>query len=248
MGEFVSPADPIFFVHHSNIDRLWNTWTTKQVAAGLPTLPTGADLAPWTNEPFAFFHDAAGRGLPDVIAGDYATIGDFDYAYTPGSGDAPPAAPIVAMADLAPVKATKLVGAFAANKAGSGTLAVAPERLTAAAQPGVSSDIYAVIEVKVPADAMRIQFAVFVNAPPNKVGALDATSPSYAGAFQLHGGHAHTPTMRFIVDLSGALEKLSAAKLLIPGKPLNVAVVPRDLDGTKRSLAGELVSVEIRSF
>jgi hypothetical protein len=54
--------------------------------------------------------------------------------------------------------------------------------------------------------------------------------------------------MRFIVDLSGALEKLSAAKLLIPGKPLNVAVVPRDLDGTKRSLAGELVSVEIRSF
>jgi hypothetical protein len=39
MGDFLSPVDPVFFMHHSNIDRLWTVWTAKQVRLGLATLP-----------------------------------------------------------------------------------------------------------------------------------------------------------------------------------------------------------------
>jgi tyrosinase len=45
MLNFLSPVDPIFFLHHANIDRLWDVWTRKQAAHKdsnqYPTLPEG---------------------------------------------------------------------------------------------------------------------------------------------------------------------------------------------------------------
>jgi tyrosinase len=38
----LSPVDPIFFLHHSNIDRLWDVWTRKQIAKRYSQLPNGA--------------------------------------------------------------------------------------------------------------------------------------------------------------------------------------------------------------
>ena len=69
MLNFMSPVDPIFFLHHSNIDRLWEIWTRKQAAAGYPALPEGKDLEAWSNEPFLFFVDEKGRPL-SATAGD----------------------------------------------------------------------------------------------------------------------------------------------------------------------------------
>jgi tyrosinase len=36
MTNFLSPVDPIFYLHHSNMDRLWDVWTRKQQALRLP--------------------------------------------------------------------------------------------------------------------------------------------------------------------------------------------------------------------
>lgn len=63
MTNFLSPVDPIFFLHHSNMDRLWDVWERKQKRQKLPTLPTGDDLSTLSNEPFLFFVDADGNYL-----------------------------------------------------------------------------------------------------------------------------------------------------------------------------------------
>jgi hypothetical protein len=39
MGTFLSPTDPIFWLHHCNVDRMWALWELKLTKAGRPTLP-----------------------------------------------------------------------------------------------------------------------------------------------------------------------------------------------------------------
>jgi len=84
----LSPVDPLFFLHHSNIDRLWDVWTRKQIATGLPFLPEEADKEAWSKEPFLFFIDEDGKPAKTTTAGDYADISAFNYTYQPGSGEA----------------------------------------------------------------------------------------------------------------------------------------------------------------
>ena len=101
-GRFLSPVDPIFFLHHGNIDRLWDVWTRRQTGASAADASEGADLTAWSDEPFLFFSDASGQPVKKTKAGDYAEMSAFDYDYAPGSGEdevpvavaaAPPAAP-----------------------------------------------------------------------------------------------------------------------------------------------------------
>lgn len=37
MGSFMSPLDPVFYVHHANVDRLWAEWTLENPTKTLPT-------------------------------------------------------------------------------------------------------------------------------------------------------------------------------------------------------------------
>ena len=53
MVSFLSPVDPIFFLHHGNLDRLWDVWTRRQIALKRPTLPQGAES-----------HGVVGRAVP----------------------------------------------------------------------------------------------------------------------------------------------------------------------------------------
>ena len=48
-----APLDPIFWLHHCNIDRLWDVWLLRDPSHQNPT------TASWLNESFAF-HDATG--------------------------------------------------------------------------------------------------------------------------------------------------------------------------------------------
>jgi tyrosinase len=115
MQNFLSPVDPIFFLHHANIDRLWYVWTRKQQMCGYPIFPDGdpkeagdavpgSDYDVWSKEPFLFFIDSKGQPVSKTNAGDYAAIGEFDYDYQPGSGEeilAPIVAPVPAVQYLA---------------------------------------------------------------------------------------------------------------------------------------------------
>jgi hypothetical protein len=39
MASFMSPRDPIFWMHHANVDRIWTSWMRAQQALNLPIIP-----------------------------------------------------------------------------------------------------------------------------------------------------------------------------------------------------------------
>jgi len=61
-----APLDPMFWLHHCNIDRLWEVWVQRQKQLGnLDRNPKNGGLASsggWLDEPFDF-HDAAGTAV-----------------------------------------------------------------------------------------------------------------------------------------------------------------------------------------
>ena len=72
-----SPNDPIFWMHHANIDRIWTIWRQKHAGQVFPKS--------WLNESLGGFLDVAGRPVPPVLAQttlDPAAFG-YDYQFDP---------------------------------------------------------------------------------------------------------------------------------------------------------------------
>jgi tyrosinase len=70
-----SPLDPIFWLHHSNIDRLWKKWIALGNGRANPT----ADAA-WMTQTFTFF-DENGAQVPLTGAQILDTVAQLDYRY-----------------------------------------------------------------------------------------------------------------------------------------------------------------------
>jgi len=66
MGGFsTAPLDPMFWLHHCNIDRLWEVWVQRQKQMGnLDRNPKAGTLVAegWLNQPFGF-RDATGAAV-----------------------------------------------------------------------------------------------------------------------------------------------------------------------------------------
>ena len=236
MGDMLSPVDPIFFMHHSNIDRLWDVWTRKQQARNLPTTPQGADLATWQQEPFLFYFDHNGQPVPNGRAGDYVTIGRFDYRYQPGFGEqvVQEKAPRPAPAERT-FAATLSKGTLDFQGPTTATARV-PAALTHPADAAAAPPLFARVTIQVPEHTGGTRFHVLVN-PPAGSRSVNFRAPSYAGTFSFFGshkhGHAHHDrTVTFTVPLTGALRRLVAAGTIKAEDPLRVHVVP-DVQGVR---------------
>src|SRR5262245_31650632 len=138
MVSFLSPFYPIFFLHHGNIDRLWDVWTRRQKALGRPTLPQGADLTAWSAEQFLFFSNESGQPVSKTSAGDYAAMSVFDYDYSPGSGE--DLVPAVVAALPAPACTQRFSAQITSAAIGAGEPAGGVAQVPAAALQAVSPD------------------------------------------------------------------------------------------------------------
>lgn len=249
MGAFLSPVDPIFMAHHANIDRLWSVWTGQQEAAGQPTLPT-VGLADWKKEPFLFYIDSQGKPVTTkTTAGDYATISDFNYTYTQGSG-----------ATSAAARESSSRGVTNARRV-SGTIRTGDMTLTRSAVADVSlpaltlrtartglQHVRAHITIVPPPDPRNVRFHVFVNPPENEF-ALDPSHPSYAGTLQFFGRMPHPHPVTFTIGLEDTIEALRNARMLSDTGALQIHIVPQTRGVALRDLPQATVSaIEISTF
>lgn len=218
MTNNLSPVDPIFFLHHSNMDRLWWIWEDKQRALGLPTLPTGRQtLAEFKNDQFLFFWTAEGRPVLDGRAGDYIDPARFDYGYAEPVGQ--DLMKLVAAMKQKPAPAPLLLASAPTRKA--------VDDLSDWAVGTASKQLLAIISFTRPENSAR-EYTVLLNAPDD-VKSAGPDSPYYTGAVTFFGGHM--PNMghnyRYIVALKPELVAKAGGHLdLRLAAPLNDAGAP----------------------
>jgi tyrosinase len=260
MSAFLSPSDPIFYMHHSNIDRLWDVWTRKQAAqnsAAYRILPPAADVPAWNSEPFLFFVGADGNPAPKSQSGDFNEIANFNYDYQPGSGDivvprAPPTAGVAA------------ARSFSASVAGMTGVSAVPANLAVALPADADSigglRLVAVVTVELPDDARDLRLHAILNPPPG-LRSISPADPGYVGTFELFGGHGHgaaaagaaeghpqRPKVTFSLGLTDAAVRLRGTARLKPGDPLNLRIVADTAGLTLEPVDVKVLDVTIKAL
>jgi tyrosinase len=178
MTNFLSPVDPIFFLHHANMDRLWDVWTRKQIALKQPFLPPEDELKVLSEESFRFFVDASGNYVLDGKAGDYLSTDRFNYEYDgEGFGESLIGKPKLT-AQAAPTVAARLNGNAASIEFSTAVLS----QLRATEEN--SRSLVAQVTVTRPEGTRQIN--VFVGAPADATD-LGTDSPYYVGTVGFFG-------------------------------------------------------------
>jgi tyrosinase len=234
MTNFLSPVDPIFFLHHSNMDRLWDIWTRKQIALGLKYLPTGAALKTLSDEEFLFFVKADGKFVGTSHAGDYLSTKRFDYDYEPGFGEEvvkPPSATLLQQHHRVSVK-----GEVKGAAASVGVPRAAVEEHLASAVASLMAEV--TVERPHPESSMR-EYDVIIGAPAD-VTHVEADSPYYAGTIAFFGCMRHTMSTlheaTFTVPLPKKRQAFRGLDAAAAAVSVNIRVVPSTGHGSPSPL------------
>ncbi|RPJ54029.1 MAG: hypothetical protein EHM24_32230, partial [Acidobacteria bacterium] len=211
-----SALDPIFYTHHTNIDRLYECWLRVNEAARLPSAP--AHL----NTQFTFV-DADGS-TPQRRVSDMLRLSQLGYSYAEG-GDCPAVAAVAVAAGGANVsddnpaasageQSIELAGPTRLER-GVTTVRLnvpptARERLSARATPSAGRRVYVVIEGLTFDDGPGVLYNVYLAGDGGRreqigvINFFNFTTPR-AGA---HAGH-DSSAGRYTFDATDAVQRLS---------------------------------------
>ena len=243
---FWAAQDPIFWLHHCNIDRLWASWN----AAGRrnPTTTT------WLNKQFVFANENGVRVVG--TNSNFRDIAPLGYSYEalapvptcpPGTGAAGPPqrrARVATALQLSttPAKARLLpppgAGAGVGNLAarvraltGNRRLYLVISKLSATAQPGTTFDVF----LELPADASGAAAEAY------KIGTIHFFDAVGHGA---HGPAATTTQQKFFsFDITDVAKRLVEENRLTATPELTIA--PADeVNAQSRPVVGEINLIE----
>ena len=207
--------DPIFWLHHCNIDRLWETWLAQ--GGGRANPPDAA----WRDREFSFFDETgtqrtvkAGRAL--------ATCNGLGYAYQRRRFILTAQVLATQLSDQLAARIRQPVGAVdtAPSLALGGRAAEVTVKLPPRSAGAVAKNTYLAF------DELNVVnpegfYEIYLNPPKGKT--LDFTDPSYAGNLVLFGltkadrtgmrahGEAHEMAPRRVFDITRKVTQLAKA-------------------------------------
>lgn len=213
----LAALDPIFWLHHANIDRLWDVWRLRRRTNVNPT------VAAWLDRRFAL-RDVNGALVRTRVRDVVDAVTQLDYTY-----DSLPAGLAIDDREAAPVTRRKkpvMIGRSGAavsvtTSGGSTDLAVGPlpERSAAAAASGVAPRLYLNLADIEGTDNPGVVFGVYLNLPDGATaGSRDDHLAGVVSFFGLEqagsaraepkGREAHP--IRYSFDVTELVDRLSA--------------------------------------
>jgi tyrosinase len=262
MSELLAPVDPIFWLHHANIDRLWDLWTTREQRAGRRALPE--DTGRWRKERFLFF--TSGESFSER----YVDTGELGYRYSEGFGaemlketpgaeisQAPTSSPSAAKFEGEQVRAPLRTDAEA-----SAAVRVPSDLLVAARMPKkkagahssaadaghVQPELVAQVSLSPPENHRAVRVLFFLNCS-DLSPETTLSDPHYVGSvtfFGVHGTGHHTAQFTASLPLNDTLQRLAAA-----GEPVMNQVKLQGIaakDGSQnQAVDGALIQVSVKT-
>lgn len=230
MATYLSPLDPIFWLHHCNLDRLWFDWNSAgnansndptYVNQSLAGMFVNGDGQPVTYQvgalilaPLISYRYEA----PGGCIRNFKRLDDVALKALLQKGSAVRFRPLGELGTAATnVRLTSIRG-------GTTRIAVPAAATKAALDRSATTRLVLKLDDVKPEGAGDYFVRVFVNLPAGQPATFE--SDHYAGAFAffIDPRHQHGP-LNYVVDLSETVARLTAKGGLTAGQPLDVSLV-----------------------